>query len=67
MDSLGDKQSHIQLPSPPVIVTMSDSTAGTPMGELPDRKELAGLHSSNNVGQVEEGKPRRRSIGEGLG
>ena len=55
----------IQLPVPPVIVTV-DSAVGTPMGELPDRKELGGLHSSNNV-VVENGKPRRRSIGEGLG
>jgi len=67
MDVLAGKQTHIQLPSPPVIVTVSDSAVGTPMGELPDRKEFAGLHSSNNVGTMEEGKPRRRSIGEGLG
>jgi len=66
MANLGGKQTHIQLPTPPVIVTISDSAAGTPMGELPDRYELAELHSSNNVGNVEQGKPRRRSIGEGL-
>jgi len=58
---------NIQLPAPPVIVTV-DSAVGTPMGELPDRKDLGGLHSStNNVVVSENGKPRRRSIGEGLG
>jgi len=60
---LGERGSHIQLPAPPVIVTV-DSAVGTPMGELPDRKEFVGLHSSNNV---EHGKARRRSLGEGLG
>jgi hypothetical protein len=65
MSVLAERGTHIQLPAPPVIVTV-DSAVGTPMGDLPDRKQLAGLHSSNNVA-VENGKARRRSIGEGLG
>ena len=62
---LGERGPHIQLPASPVIVTV-DSAVGTPMGDLLDRKEFAGLHSSNNVA-VENGKARRRSLGEGLG
>ena len=65
--SLSEKHnSHIQLPSPPVVVT-PDSAVGTPMEELPDNKEFTGLHSSVNNLVKEDGKPRRRSIGEGLG
>jgi len=37
----------------------------TPLGEMVDRKELDDLNSSTGV--AEDGKPRRRSIGEGLG
>ena len=65
------KKQYIQLPAKPGVMTV-DSAMGTPVGELPDRTELEGLHSSvgmnnNNLSEKEAGKPRRRSIGEGLG
>jgi hypothetical protein len=56
----------IKLPKPPVF-SVSEINGGsggivtTPLGELVDRKDLEGLHSSTVAGG---GKPRRRSITE---
>lgn len=43
----------------------SESSTGTPLGELVDKKDLGELHSS--IGYKMDGKPRRRSIGDGSG
>lgn len=58
--------SFINLPARPSSAMSGggESGAGTPLGDLVDRKELEDLHSS--VGVKEDRKPRRRSIGEGL-
>lgn len=58
--------SFINLPARPssAMAGGGESGAGTPLGDLVDRKELEDLHSS--VGVKEDRKPRRRSIGEGL-
>jgi hypothetical protein len=61
--SMGEGKS-IKLPQTPVM-TQGEISVGTPLGELVDRKDLADLHSS--VGVKDDRKPRRRSIGEGLG
>ena len=58
--------SLIQLPPPTKEGQSGGSGVGTPVAEIVDRKELEELHSS--VGAFkEDGKPRRRSIGEGFG
>lgn len=59
--------SLINLParSSSAMAGSGESGAGTPLGDLVDRKELEDLHSS--VGVKGDKKPRRRSIGEGLG
>jgi len=56
----------IQLAPPPKGGQSGESGLATPVAEMVDRKELEELHSS--VGAFKEDrKPRRRSIGEGLG
>jgi hypothetical protein len=57
----------IKLPKAPVFSVSEinggsgGGFVGTPLGELVDRKDLEGLHSSTVAGG---GKPRRRSITE---
>jgi hypothetical protein len=55
---------RIQLPPGAPPSERGKSIVGTPLEELVERKEMEDLHSSM---AVEDGKPRRRSIGEGLG
>ena len=50
----------IRLPTPS---SRQSENSDTPLGELLDRKDLDGLHSSTVLN--EDGKPRRRSITEG--
>lgn len=63
---LGEGQT-INIPKVPVFSVNEvnggngGGVAGTPLGELVDRKDLDGLHSSIMTGN---GKPRRRSVTE---
>jgi hypothetical protein len=69
-------QSKAQSPrTPPRLVlpqqydpnsSQGTSTVGTPLAELVDRNELKDLHSGN-AAISEDGRPRKRSIGEHMG
>jgi len=48
-------------------IQVSQVGQGTPVGELVEKKDLDGLHGSlGNGNQLGNGKPRRRSIPDGM-
>ena len=64
MKPLSDSQS-INIPMPRIQV--SQVGQGTPVGELVEKKDLDGLHGSlGNGNKLGNGKPRRRSIPDGM-